>query len=142
MFFDYTNYNIPYIRPSNFTVIFGPKCDGQLMNPIDAFELKNFHQYAVTSIKFVIPFLHLYYGFHRYIIICHPQLIARQVHLNSLLVQSILARAHPYSGVPIRMMTDCMIFTLTQDGAVDFKTITIFLFPKFIRHLFFLAIEI
>ena len=37
----------------------------------------------------------------------------------------------------IGVMTDFEIITLTQDGAVDFKTIAIFLFSKFNRHPFF-----
>ena len=37
----------------------------------------------------------------------------------------------------IRVMTEFETITLTQDGAVDFKTITVFLFPKFNRQPFF-----
>ena len=37
----------------------------------------------------------------------------------------------------IRVTTEFGTTTLTQDGAVDFKTITVFLFPKLNRQLFF-----
>ena len=37
----------------------------------------------------------------------------------------------------IRVMTEFETITLTQDGAIDFRTITVFLFPKFIRQPFF-----
>ena len=37
----------------------------------------------------------------------------------------------------IRVMTEFETITLTQDGAVDLKTITVFLFPKFNRQPFF-----
>ena len=37
----------------------------------------------------------------------------------------------------IRVMTEFETITLTQDGAVDLKTIAVFLFPKFNRQPFF-----
>ena len=37
----------------------------------------------------------------------------------------------------IRVMTEFKTITLTQDGAVDLKTIAVFLFPKFNRQPFF-----
>ena len=36
-------------------------------------------------------------------------------------------------------MTEIETITLTQDGAVDFKTIAVFLFPKFNRQPFFFS---
>ena len=37
----------------------------------------------------------------------------------------------------LRVMTEFETITLIQNGAVDFKTITVFLFPKFNRQPFF-----
>ena len=43
----------------------------------------------------------------------------------------------------IRVMTEFETITLTQNGAVDLRTIGVFLFPKFNRQpFFFFAIEI
>ena len=41
----------------------------------------------------------------------------------------------------IWVMTDSEIVTLTQDGAVDFKTIAVFRFLKFDRHPFFIDLS-
>ena len=41
----------------------------------------------------------------------------------------------------IGVMTDFETITLSQDGAVDFKMIAVFLFSKFHRQPFFFAIE-
>ena len=42
----------------------------------------------------------------------------------------------------IRVMADFDIVTLGQDGDLDFKMMTVFLFSKFDREPFFFAIEI
>jgi len=51
----------------------------------------------------------------------------------------LFSSSHHNHVCQIGVMTDFEIITLTQDGAVDFKTISVFLFSKFNRHPFFFS---
>ena len=46
-----------------------------MVEPMKGFGIKNYHRYASTAIDLALPMLGILYGFNRFIIICHAQLI-------------------------------------------------------------------
>ena len=86
---------------------------------------------------------------------CIASCAAKCLNFTFLKLRKQARRGHDASGLcfcvyrscdvhvcQIWVMTEFETITLTQDGAVDFKTIAVFLFPKFHRQPFFFAIEI
>ena len=55
----------------------GPTLPGEIIFPLYMRGLRSIHKYIVVALSFIIPLLNLFYGLHRYIIITHPQLIAK-----------------------------------------------------------------
>ena len=61
----------------NYPDLFGTRAEQYILNRGQAWKMKNVYKFLNRSVQFSLPLLHLLYAFNRFIIICHPDKIAK-----------------------------------------------------------------